>query len=368
MKQLIVFIRKEFTHILRDPLTLAILLGLPLLMLTLFGFAITTEVKNTCVVIYDPSNDDITRDLANRLRVNDYFILTRYLDSPEEIPAVFSSAEAGLAVVFSERFADNLRHTGEASIQLIADGTDPNTARTIVAYATSIIGTYQQELLKAEPVSGRISSAVKLLYNPQMKGAFNFVPGVMGMIMMLICAMMTSVAIAREKEKGTMEVLLVSPMKPVVIIISKVVPYLVISLVNLINILLMSVFVLGIPVAGSLPCLITLSLLFIFVCLALGMLISSMVNTQFVALLISGMALVAPILLLSGMIFPVENMPWFLQWLSNMIPARWFIIAVKKVMIKGLGFSSVYREMMILGSMAIVLLAVSLKKFKNRLE
>ncbi len=367
MKLFLSFVQKEFYHIFRDRLTLWILLGLPVLMLSLFGFAITTEVKNTRMAVYDPSRDAATLEIINKLRANEYFVFSRFLNSPDEIETVFKTGEAGLVVVFSERFYENMLHTGDARVQLITDGTDPNTATTLNNYAANIIASYQQELTN-NTVPYQIVPELKLLYNPQMKGAYNFVPGVMGMILMLICAMMTSIAIAREKEKGTMEVLLVSPMKPIVIILSKIVPYLTLSLVNLVTILLMSVFVLKVPIAGSLSVLVTLSLAFIFVCLALGLLISTMVKTQLVALLISGMVLMAPIILLSGMIFPVENMPWFLQILSNLIPARWYILANKKVMIKGLGFDSIRTELLILGSMAILLIAVSLRKFKNRLE
>jgi ABC-2 type transport system permease protein len=368
MKQFMTFVKKEFLHIFRDPLTTAILLGLPMLMLVLFGFAITTEVKNTQVAIYDPSRDAATEAIINKLRANDYFVFKRYLNSPEEIETAFQRGEVGLVVVFSERFYENLLHTGEAQVQLITDGSDPNTATTLTTYATNIIGSYQQDLLQLSGVPYQIVPQIKLLYNPQMKGAYQFVPGVMGMVLMLICAMMTSIAIAREKEMGTMEVLLVSPMKPLVMILAKTVPYFFLSIVNLTNILLLSKFMLGLPIAGSLVWLVGISLLFIFVSLALGILISSMVNTQLVALLISGMALMVPIMLLSGMMFPVENMPWFLRAISNVIPARWYIIAVKKIMIEGLGLSSILKELAILGGMAVFFIAVSLHKFKNRLE
>lgn len=368
MKQFMIFVQKEFYHIFRDKLTLWILLGLPILMLILFGFAITTEVKNTKMAIYDPSRDVATQAIINKLRANDYFIFKRFLKSPDEIEKVFRDGEAGLVVVFSERFYDNLLHTGEAKVQLITDGTDPNTATTLTNYATSIIASYQQELTSISEIPYQIVPELKLLYNPELKGAYNFVPGVMGMIIMLICAMMTSITIAREKEEGTMEILLVSPMKPVLIIFAKVVPYLALSLVNLATILLLSVFMLKVPIAGNLFVLVTLSLAFIFVCLALGLLISTMVNSQQAALLMSGMVLMTPIMLLSGMIFPVENMPWFLKMLSEIIPARWYILANKKVMIEGLGFDSIIKELVILSGMAVALIAVSLKNFKNRLE
>ncbi len=370
MKQFKAFIRKEFYHIFRDPLTMAILFLLPILMLTLFGFAITTEVRNTRIAVYDPSKDAGTMAILNRMEASEFFEITRELSSPDDIESVFRQGRIGLLVVFSERFYENLVHTGEAQIQLLADGSDPNNASVVVNYATAIIAASQQELISrlGGAVPYQITPEVKLLYNPQMKGAYNFVPGVMGMIMMLICAMMTSVSIAREKELGTMEVLLVSPMKPIYVILAKAVPYFFMSIINLTTILLLSVFVLDVPIAGSLFWLIILSLIFIFVSLSLGILISSVVDKQLVALLISGMVLMLPVILLSGMMFPLENMPWLLRALSEIIPAKWFIMAVKKIMIKGLSYPSITRELLVLGSMAVVLIAVSLKRFKTRLE
>jgi len=362
------FVRKEFHHIFRDKMSMLILLVMPILMLILFGYALNTEVKNSKVAVYDPSQDEATRAIVEKLQVNGYFVLHRMLKSPDEVDRVFKSGEVAMVVVFSEHFYESLVHGGKAQIQLIADGTDPNTANTITTYASTIINNYQQELLKTGAIPYQITPEVKLLYNPSMVAAYNFVPGVMGMIILLICAMMTSVSIAREKENGTMEILLVSPMKPLYVILSKAVPYFFLSVVNLITILLISVFVMGVPVAGSLFWLIVLSLLYIFVSLALGLLISSVVNSQMAAMLISAMGLMMPVMLLSGMLFPTENMPVALQALSDIIPARWYIIAVKKIMIKGLSVGSILTELAILGSMAIVLVTVSLRNFKIRLE
>ena len=368
MKQFMSFVRKEFHHIFRDKTTMAILLLLPVLMLILFGYAITTEVKNSKLAIYDPSNDMATCAIIEKFNASEYFSVVKLLTKPAEINEQFKNGEVKMVVVFGEKFYENMLHTGTAQVELIADGTDPNSAKSVVSYATNIIAVYQQELFKIQKVPFQINPQVKLLYNPQMKGAYNFVPGVMGMILMLICAMMTSISIAREKEFGTMEILLVSPMKPIYIIISKMIPYFFLSLVNLTTILLLSVFVLGVPIAGSLFWLIVLSLVYIFVTLSLGLLISSIVNSQLVALLISGMVLMLPVIMLSGMMFPIENMPVFFQWLSQIIPAKWYIIGVKKIMIKGLGFTSIIPELSVLLGMGIFLIAASMKKFKFRLE
>ncbi|KFC58042.1 multidrug ABC transporter permease [Flavobacterium gilvum] len=345
-----------------------ILLLMPIIQIILFGFAITTEVKNSKIAIYDPSKDIATQQIIERLKASDYFEITRYLDNSSQLDDVFKDGKVGLVVVFSERFNETLMHTGKAQVQILADATDPNTATTLTNYASAIISSYQRDLLSQTTIPFQIVPEVKLLYNPQMKGAYNFVPGVLGMILMLICAMMTSISIVREKELGTMEILLVSPMKPIYIILAKAVPYFFISCVNLATVLLLSVFVLNVPIVGSLLLLILVCLIFIIVSLSLGLLVSTITDTQLSAMLVSGMVFLMPVMLLSGMIFPTENMPIALQYVSNIIPAKWFIVIVKDIMIKGTGIGSVWKEVLVLCGMALVLIIVSLKKFKIRLE
>ena len=337
MKQFIAFVKKEFYHIFRDRRTMLILLGMPVVQIILFGFAISTEVKNVRLAVLDPSNDVVTRKIID------------------------------MAIVFGERFADGL-YTGDARVQLIVDATDPNMSTSQSNYAASIVSSAGQEMLPPNVFVSRLTPDVKLLYNPQMKSAYNFVPGVMGLILMLICAMMTSISIVREKETGTMEVLLVSPVRPLFIVLAKAVPYFVLSFVNLTTILLLSVFVLDVPVVGSLFWLVMVSLLFIFVSLALGLLISSVTSTQVAAMLASGMILMMPTMVLSGMIFPVESMPVILRAISDIIPARWYIQAVRKLMIEGVPVVLVLKEIGILLLMAVVLITISIRKFKYRLE
>jgi ABC-2 type transport system permease protein len=369
MKQFSAFVKKEFRHILRDRRTLLILLGMPIAQILLFGFAITTEVKNTRVAVFDPTQGAQTRRMVERIDASGYFTVAEHLTAPEQIDDIFKTGRIGLVVVFSEGFdGDLLSGTGEAAVQLIADGTDPNQALMLTSYASGILASCQQELLAERGAGMQIVPEVKMLYNPQGKSAYNFVPGVMGLILMLICAMMTAIAIVREKETGTMEVLLASPVRPLYIILSKAVPYFVLSISNLATILLLAVFVLGVPVSGSLVWLTVISMIFILTCLALGLLISTLVSTQMAAMLASGMGLMMPTMLLSGLIFPVESMPDVLQGLSCVVPARWYIAAVKKVMIQGVEIRFVLREIAILSGMALLFVAVSLKKFKTRLS
>ena len=369
--QFIAFFKKEFRYIFRDTWTMIILLILPILMLILFGLGISTEIRNTRVAVFDPSRDVATQQIVNSLSTSEYFIIDHYLSDISEVEQTLKNGDIGIIVVFEPRFNENLNR-GNATVQLIADGSDPNTASTLVNYATAIInsspivtGNAQTQIGTSLP---RIHCEIKLLYNPTMKGTYNIVPGVLGIVLMLICTLMTSVAIAREKETGSMEVLLVSPIKPITIIMSKTAPYLILSLFNLISLLLLSVFVLKVPIVGSLVLLIGLSLVFIFVCLSLGVLISIIAPSQIVALLVSAVIGVILTLMLSGMIFPIENLPLVLQWLAQIIPAKWFIEAARNVMIKGAGIAAIAKELTVLGGMALFLLALSVKKFNKRIE
>lgn len=368
MKQFISFVNKEFYHIFRDRRTMLILLVMPVVQILLFGFAITTEVKNVRIAVFDPSKDVETQHIKERFQASDYFTIAEELTSSGPINDVFKSGKIDLVVVFSENFADNLLHKDEAAVQLIADGTDPNQASMLTGYASGILNSYRQELMEQYKIPFQIVPEIKMLYNPQSKSAYNFVPGVMGLILILICAMMTSIAIVREKEMGTMEILLSSPLKPIYIILAKAVPYFILSVVDLLTILLLSVYVLGVPITGSLFWLVLVSLIFIFLALSLGLLISTVVNTQMAAMLASGMALMMPVMLLSGMMFPIESMPKILQWISSIVPARWYIEAVKKIMIQGVEIRYVAKELCILTAMATGLVIFSLKKFKTRLN
>ena len=369
--QFIAFFKKEFRYIFRDTWTMIILLILPILMLILFGLGISTEIRNTRVAVFDPSRDVATQQIVNSLSTSEYFIIDHYLSDISEVEQTLKKGDIGIIVVFEPRFNENLNR-GNATVQLIGDGSDPNTASTLVNYATAIINSSPIVTGNAQTQIGtplpRIHCEIKLLYNPTMKGTYNIVPGVLGIVLMLICTLMTSVAIAREKETGSMEVLLVSPIKPMTIIMSKTAPYLILSLFNLTSLLLLSVFVLKVPIVGSLVLLIGLSLVFIFVCLSLGVLISIIAPSQIVALLVSAVIGVILTLMLSGMIFPIENLPLVLQWLAQIIPAKWFIEAARNVMIKGAGIAAIAKELTVLGGMAMFLLALSVKKFNKRIE
>ncbi len=367
MKQFTSFIRKEFLHIFRDTRTMMMLLAMPVAQLIIFGFAISTEINHTPFAVFDASNSVSSRQIVEKMNSSSYFDLKENFRASQDIEDRFRKGEVKLVLVFPADFSSELYRTGTANVQLLADASDPNEASTVTSYAQQVILQYQQELFRENKIPYMIRTEVKMLYNPQLKSAYNFVPGIMGLILMLICAMMTSISIVREKEQGTMEILLVSPVKPVYIVLAKAVPYLLLAMIDVVIILVLSAFVLHVPIAGNILLILFLSFLFTLSALSLGLLISSITNSQQAAMLISGAGLMLPTLLLSGLIFPIENMPWILQVISNIIPAKWFITAIKDTMIKGLGFVSVWGELSILLGMTVFLLVASIKRFKNRL-
>jgi ABC-2 type transport system permease protein len=367
MKQLLTFIQKEFHHILRDTRSMLVLIGLPIVQLLIFGFAITTEVRNANIAILDNSKDEITQAIITKIESSQYFDIDRTISSNEQIEKAFKSGRIKLAIVFQPNFQNDLSHSNKAQLQIIADATDPNQATTLTNYISSIVMDYQNEMNKQNKLPYTIKTEMRMLYNPQLKGAYTSVPGVMGMILLLISAMMTSIAIVREKELGTMEILLVSPMKPWLVVISKVIPYFIISLINVATILILSVFVLGLPIEGSLFLLIGSTIIYIFCALSLGILISTITETQQAAMLISLLGLMLPVVMLSGYAFPIANMPAILQILSNLVPAKWYIIIVKSVMIKGIGIEQIWKELLILLAMTGTFLIISIKRFKIRL-
>ena len=344
-----------------------ILLGMPIVQILLFGFAINMEVQNIRTVIFDPAQDAITTQISRRIAANRYFNMNKYVSSFDEINRLLQQGEIDVAIVYEQNFNENLIHTKKAQLQIITDASNPNTGTIVANYVMAIIGDYQKEMLRTNSIPYQINIENKLLYNPEMRSAYTFVPGIMGLVLLVICAIMTSISIVREKERGTMEVLLASPLKSWTVLISKTIPYLTLSFVNLITILLLSVYILNVPIQGSLVLLIFISVLFIFLALSLGLLISTAVDTQVVAVLISGIGLMMPALILSGMIFPIENMPLPLQWASSIVPARWYISAVKKVMIEGLGVAHIIKELSVIIGMIIFLIGASIANIKNRL-
>ena len=352
MKLFLSFVIKEARHILRDRRTMLILFGMPVVLMLIFGFAITNDVKNVRTVVVTARMNDEMRAAVERLSQSEYFTIVATVATPAEAEQMIRHQKADMSITLGQSSS-----IGRPSWQIMVDGSDPNMAQQWTTYAQQVI---------ANPEFSFVNT--KMLYNPQMRSAYNFVPAIMGMLLMLVCAMMTSISIVREKERGTMEVLLVSPVRPLMVIIAKAVPYLVLAFLILITILLMGRYVLNVPLQGSVVWIVVVSLIYILLALSLGLLISNIANSQLMALLLSAMVLLMPIVMLSGMLFPIESMPPVLQWLSAIVPPRYYIEAMRKLMIMGVGIGEVLREVMILTGMTVFLLAVSLAKFNNRLE
>jgi ABC-2 type transport system permease protein len=363
MKQFFSFVRKEFHHIFRDKRTMFILLGTPIAQIVIFGFALTNEVKNATIAVFDQSKDAATTSLIEELNASQYFDVGKYPTSYAEIERAFKTGSIKLAVVLPANFNEDLQHYNKAQVQLIADASDPNVANTLTNYATAIIMDYQKRITNDRKLPYTINTETKMLYNPELKGAYNFVPGVMAMVLLLVCTMMTAITIVKEKEMGTMEVMLVSPMKPLMIVIAKAVPYMLLSAINIASILLLSVFVLDVPINGSLALLAFESILF-----TLGLLISSAAESQQIAMFMSLVGLFLPTVMLSGFMFPVENMPLALRVISNVVPAKWYYTIVRSVMIKGTGLVTIWKETLILAGMMLFFLIMAIKSFKIRLE
>ncbi len=368
MKKFLAFVRKEFYHVFRDRKTLLMLFGLPIVQIVLFGFALTNEIKNSKIVVCDYAKDAASQRIIEALAASTSFEIEQSLLSHDQIERSFQEGKTKLVVVFPDGFNDDLQRFNKAQIQVIADASDPNTATTLTNYVNNIVLDYQKQLMPTNPLPYQIIPETRMLYNPELKGATNFVPGVMALVLLLVCVLMTSVSIVREKELGTMEVLLVSPFNPFLVIISKAVPYFMLSLLNLTVILLLSVFLLDMPFEGSVLLLFAESSLLILTALSLGLLISNSTDSQQSAMLISLMGMLIPTMLLTGFMFPLENMPMPLQIIANIVPSKWYYIIVKSIMIKGLGFAAIWKETLILAAMTVFLLVVSFKRFKVRLE
>lgn len=368
MKRFWGFIKKEFFHIFRDYRTVIVLFGMPVVQIMLFGYAINTDLKNAHIAILDQSKDEVSGKLIQKIISSGYFKLNTNLNSVNDIEPNFRTGKIKEVIIFEENFAERLKKDGNASIQLIADASDPNNANLIVSYTSAIINNFQMELMGEQSIPFQIQPQVRMYYNPEMKSVFMFIPGIITILLMLVSAMMTSISIAREKEQGTMEVLLVSPLKPALIVAGKVIPYILLAFINAVTIILLGKFVFGMQIAGSYFLLLAVCLLFITTALSLGILISTVSKNQMTAMLISFAGLLLPVILLSGFIFPVENMPLILQWLSYIVPAKWFLIIIKAVTLKGLGVTYIWKELLILTGMTLFFILVSARKFKIRLE
>ncbi len=363
---LMAFIHKEFLHVFRDKRTLLIMFGLPIAQLLIFGYALTNEVKNARLLIVNPSSDVANEQLIQKIDASSYFTVTHVEKNSQNLEKYFKNGEAQSALIFPENFLSSTVEPSE--IQIITDATDPNFAKTVINYLTAIVMDFIQQPSAGRQPMMTIKSEVRMLYNPSLNGSMNFVPGVIAMIMMIVCTTLASVAVVREKETGTMEVLLVSPVRPIYVLISKAVPYFVLSVAIFVVVMLISNLMLDVPIRGNILLISLISVVYILTCLAFGLMISNVTASQSEAMLISIVAIMLPVLIFTGFLFPLENMPLIFQWIANILPARWYFLIIQSVMLKGLGIADVWMELCILLGMMVVLLAISLRKFNIRLE
>jgi ABC-2 type transport system permease protein len=367
MKRFFGFVRKEFYHIFRDKRSLLIIFGMPIVQIMLFGYAITNEIKDANIAILDFSKDATTKKLTDKILSSGYFRLYAYLNNDDDIEKIFRKGEIKQAIIFEKDFDKNLSVKGSASVQIISDASDPNTGNTLINYTSSIIYNYINGINVDSKVPFFINIQSRLRYNPELKSAYLFVPGLIAFILMLVSAMMTSISITREKELGTMEILLVSPVKPSHVIIAKVLPYSVLAFINAMSVLMLGKFVFGVPMLGSYALLLSECILYIITALSFGIFISTITSSQQVALMVSLVGIMLPTILLSGYIYPIENMPLPLQIISVILPARWFLIILKDIMIKGSGIEYLWKETLIIIGMTGLFIGLSIKNYKVRL-
>lgn len=369
MKRLLGFVRKEFIHIIRDPLTLIILFGIPAALIMLFGFVISTELKDTRLSVFDLARDETSRKVSDKIFASGFFLRGKTLSSYGEIDQELKSHKSKAVIVFEPDFGKKLMREGNSAVSIFTDASEPNVALQITSFISAIILDYNQELTGKFMNSAQlIQPEVRMLYNPALESHFMFIPGLITLIMILICALMTSITLTREKEFGTMEVLLVSPLKPYQIIMGKVVPYFLLSFIDVLIILLLSYFVFGMGVKGSLPLLLAELMLYILMSLSLGILISSKVKNMQQAIFITLVGGMLPTVLLSGFIFPIESMPDIYGWISSVFPPRYFIVIIKNIMIKGTGFGHIWKETLILLMFTMLFIVISIRSFKLRLQ
>lgn len=364
MKELRMILRKEFIHIIRDKITLALVLAMPIALVLLFGFTISTDIRNAKISILDQSKDTKSKLLIDQITASGYFQIVSYPENEVEIDNDFKNKNIKLAIIIPPHFEESLSKEHAATLQVINDVSDLNVASILNNYVRAVVQSYTENYNNDSNTGFGIT--MKMLYNPESNSVYMFVPGIITLIMVLVTALMSSITLAREKETGTMRMLLITPVKKIYIIIGKVIPYMLISFIGTIAILAISVTVFKMPINGSLLMLLFLCIIFMLTSASFGLLISSISQTQVDAMMITMMGLFLPTVLLSGFLFPLNSMPMIFQVLANVFPAKWFILAIKDVMIKGSGFFDIWLYLLILFVMAVVFIVFSLTRLDKR--
>lgn len=358
--------RKEFIHIFRDWRTLLIIVLMPVMMIVLYGYAITMDMRNIRFAVIDESATPESRDLVRAFDDNGFFVHVPVRITRAEVGRLFSRREANMVLVIPRDYAERLRTERTVPVQLLIDASDSNVGTFISTYTSQVLRLHTQRL------NGRLPAVLtvepRIFYNPDMRSANFFVPGLVALILILISALLTSIAITREKETGTMEQILVSPIRPLEIIIGKVAPYITLGFFNGAMILLFARILFDVPIRGNLVLLGALALVYIFVSLSFGLMISTVARTQQIAMLMTLMATILPTIMMSGFIFPISSMPWVLQIFSRIIPATYFLIIIRGILIKGVGIAELWPQALMLSGIGVFMIVVAVRRFRTTLE
>lgn len=365
-------IYKEFIHIVRDPRSLAVMFLIPVVQLVLLGYAVTTDVEHLPTVVLDQDLTRQSRDLIAAYRASNYFDITRYVSSEDELGRLIDKGthRAGLIIPFG--YGRDLEKLGKAQAFFVIDGSDPTVASTAFPAAQTIAQAQSLELavrligLDPENLPG-IGVHARIWYNPDMKSVNFMIPGLIALILQFLTTMFTSLSIVRERERGTIEQLMVTPIRPPELILGKVVPYVAIAFFNLAEILVIGVVWFGVPIRGSLALLLGLSVIFLLTTLGMGILISTIARTQQEAMYLSFFTLL-PALFLGGFLFPLEAMPQVLQWMSYAVPLRYMLIIARGIILKGVGLRILVKEVIAITIFGILIFGVAARRFRKRLE
>ena len=364
MKELRQILKKEFTHIFRDRITLFLVLAIPIMLVLLFGFTISTDIHHATISVLDLSSDSQSKALVEKITASGYFEVVSYPKSEQEIDNDFKDKNIKLAIIIPNEFEDQLTNEKFVTIQIISDVSDMNVASILNNYVKAILNDFTNDFNGTATMP--IELCTQMLYNPEANSVYMFVPGIITLIMIIVTALMSSITLAREVETGTMRMLLIAPVNKAWVVVGKVIPYMILSFISTITIIVISVLVFKMPIKGSVWLLLAVCIIFMLTSASFGTAISSLVKTQIDAMMITMMGLFLPTALLSGFLFPIDNMPYFFQILANIFPGKWFIIAIKDVMLKGSGFLDIWLYMLILFIMAAVLMTLSLIRLDKR--
>lgn len=366
MKSFKAILVKEFRHIFRDMRTLILIIAMPIVLVILFGYTIRNEISNTKIAVLDYSHDSYSKLLIEKMTASTYFNIKKVLNSEDEIEKAFQQGLINMAVIIPRNFEENIIRCKECDVQLIIDASNINIATTIESYGNQILMDFQNDINQGQPNLQPFDVSIKMQYNPSLASAYMFIPGNIALIMIIVTALMTSITLTREKEMGSWRMLAITPVRQLTMVVAKIIPYMIISLLCTVIVIVLGIVMFKMPMQGNIALLILVCMLFMLTACALGILISAITKSQQVAMILCMLGLFLPALLLSGFIFPLENMPIVLQLLAHIIPTKWFIIALKDIMIKGAGLVTVWLPLTILSAMTVFLIAVSVRKLMSK--